>query len=65
MVNGNTTLSDTALRAFQRIKTLRTITAKTGIITVNQQYATIIELADQDALAVAEMLFQDKKAGAQ
>lgn len=56
MKDGNTTLSPAAQAAIERIKTLRAVTQKTGIQTINAQVDTLLALPNEDCLAVADAL---------
>jgi len=56
MNNGNTTLSPTAQKAVERIRTLQTISQKTGIITRDEQIKILLALENADALAVADVI---------
>jgi len=54
MTNGNTTLSTAAQKAIERIRTLRTISQKTGVQTYQEQIRILLTLDNDDALAVAD-----------
>jgi len=56
MINGNTTLSPAAQKAIDRIKALRTVSHKTGIVTVNEQINTLLTLDSTEMVAVADLL---------
>jgi hypothetical protein len=56
MNNGNTLLSDTAQKAVERIRTLQTISQKTGIQTREEQVRILLALENADALAVADVI---------
>jgi hypothetical protein len=60
-MNGNTTLSPTAQKAFQRIRTLQLLTERTGFITKEEQFKILVSLDDADCLAVAEVLHNERK----
>jgi hypothetical protein len=51
---GNTTLSQAALDAIERMETLRLITAKTHLQTHEEQFRVLLGLSKADALAVIE-----------
>ncbi len=57
----NTTLSQAACAALQRIRTLRALTTKTGLQTTREQFDVLLKLEDKDCLAVADAL--SEKAG--
>lgn len=51
----NTTLTPAALAAIDRIKTFRSITDRSGILTINKQMDVILALENElDALTVIE-----------
>jgi len=52
MKDGNTLLSPAAQEATDRIRTLRTLTQKTGIITRDEQIKILFALGNTDLLAV-------------
>jgi hypothetical protein len=56
MNNGNTSLSATAQKAAERIRTLQIISQKTGIITRDEQIKILLALENADALAVADVI---------
>jgi len=56
MKDGNTTLSPTALAAAERLRTLRTITQKTGIVTRDEQIKILLALSNEDVLAVIDVV---------
>ena len=56
MENGNTTLSAEAQKAIKRIKTIRTFSDRTGLITRDEQIKILLNLDDNDILAVADAL---------
>jgi hypothetical protein len=56
MKDGNTLLSPTAQQAADRIRTLRTLTQKTGIITRDEQIKILFALDNTDLLAVIDQV---------
>jgi len=60
-MNGNTNLSPTAQKAFQRIRTLQLLTERTGFITKEEQFKILMSLNDGDCLAVAEIMHRETK----
>jgi hypothetical protein len=59
-MNGNTDLSPSAQKAFQRIHTLQILSERTGFKTQEEQFKILISLSDSDCLAVAEVLQREK-----
>ncbi|HKV79541.1 MAG TPA: hypothetical protein VJP02_15440 [Candidatus Sulfotelmatobacter sp.] len=53
-MDGNTTLSPNAQKAIKRIRTLRELSDKTGLITRDEQIKILLGLEDDDCLAVAD-----------
>ena len=56
MKDGNTLLSPTAQEAADRIRTLRTLTQKTGIIARDEQIKILFALTNTDLLAVIDQV---------
>jgi hypothetical protein len=56
MQNGNTLLTTAAQQAVDRIKTLQAISRKTGIQTYQEQARILLDLSNEDALAVADSI---------
>lgn len=52
----NSLLSETAVCALKRIRTLRALTNKTGLQTTREQFDVLLALSNEDALAVADEL---------
>jgi len=61
----NSNLSPKALKAYQRIRTLQLLTEKTGFLTKDEQFQTLMSLENGDCLAVAELMHKSmrEKAG--
>ena len=55
-MEGNTLLSTTAQKAVKRIRTLQSLTDKTGLITRDEQIKILLTLDDDDCLAVADAI---------
>ena len=55
-MEGNTLLSSTAQKAVKRIRTLQSLTNKTGLITRDEQIKILLALDDDDCLAVADAI---------
>jgi len=55
-MEGNTLLSSTAQKAVKRIRTLRALSQKTGIQTHEEQIKILLNLEDDDCLAVADAI---------
>ena len=55
-MEGNTVLSSSAQKAIKRIRTLRALSDKTGIITRDEQIKILLALDDEDVLAVADAI---------
>jgi len=55
-MESNNLLSPTAQKAAKRIRTLRTISQKTGIQTTDEQARILLALDDEDLLAVADAI---------
>ena len=55
-MEGNTLLSTTAQKAVKRIRTLQSLTDKTGLITRDEQIKILLALDDDDCLAVADAI---------
>ena len=50
----NTTMSQAACEAIERIRTLRALTIKTGLSTTREQFDVLMHFNNVDALIVAE-----------
>jgi hypothetical protein len=61
MQYGNDNLSEKGRSAVRRIKALRTLSERTGLITKNEQIQVLLSLDPDDMLAAADMVF-DKAA---
>lgn len=64
MIDGNNTLSPAVKTAYERIRTLRAITNKTALQTSQEQFKVLMELGNDDAVALAELMSKDRKAEA-
>lgn len=53
-MEGNTTVSPAAQKAIKRLRTLRALSQKTGIITNDEQIKILLALDDDDCLMVAD-----------
>jgi hypothetical protein len=58
----NTLLSENAVRALKRIHTLKDLTKLTGLITTREQGEILLTLSNEDALAVANVLKNERVA---
>jgi hypothetical protein len=61
MVDGNNTLSPVVKTAHERIRTLQAVTRKTGLQTQQEQFKVLMELGNDDALSLAELMSKDRK----
>ena len=55
-MEGNILLSATAQKAAKRIRTLRELSERTGLITRDEQIKILLALDDEDCLAVADAI---------
>lgn len=60
-IEGNNNLSPTAQEALQRVRALRTLTARTGFQTTAEQSKVILALNNADLLAVSAELARNKE----